>query len=124
MRPYSTDLRLKVVRAYERGHGSQRQLAQFFGVSVSFVHELLRRYRQRGSVEPKPHGGGKPAKLGSHIAVVRQLHQQQPDASLARCCEQLAATAGVRGSRATMQRGLRRVGGARGGKTSPPPGPT
>ncbi|HKA53077.1 MAG TPA: transposase [Candidatus Binatia bacterium] len=120
MRPYSTDLRLKVVRAYERGHGSQRQLAQFFGVSVSFVHELLRRYRQRGSVEPKPHGGGKPAKLGSHIAVVRQLHQQQPDASLARRCEQLAATAGVRVSRATMQRVLRRLGLTRGKRPSAP----
>jgi len=120
MRPYSTDFRLKVVRAYERGQGSQRQLARLFGVSVSFVHELLRRYRQRGSVEPKPHGGGKPGKLGPHIAVVQQLHQQQPDASLDQRCEQLAATAGVWVSRATMQRVLRRLGLTREKRPSTP----
>jgi hypothetical protein len=36
MRPYSTDFRLKIVRAYERGEGSQRQLARVFGVSRAF----------------------------------------------------------------------------------------
>jgi transposase len=35
MRPYSNDFRLKIVRAYERGEGSQRDLARLCGVSLS-----------------------------------------------------------------------------------------
>jgi len=50
MRPYSKDFRLKVVREYERGEGSQRDLARLFGVSLSFIQDLLQRYRQTGSV--------------------------------------------------------------------------
>ena len=57
MRPYSTDFRQKVVQADERGDGSQRDLAQLFSVRLSFVHDLLRRYRHPGRVEPKPQGG-------------------------------------------------------------------
>jgi putative transposase len=110
MRPYSTDFRLKVVRAYERGEGSQRDLARLFGVSLSFVQELLQRYRRTGSVEPRPHGGGNPGKIKPYLAVVQRLHQQQPDASLAERCERLAATAPVHVGRTTMHRALRQLG--------------
>lgn len=82
MHPYSNDFRLKVVRAYERGEGSQRDLARLFGVSLSFVQELFHRYRRTGSVEPRPHGGGNPGKIKRYLAVVQPLYQQQPDASL------------------------------------------
>jgi transposase len=50
MGPYSNDCRRKAVRASERGEGSQRKLVRVFGVSVSFVQDLLQRYRQTGSV--------------------------------------------------------------------------
>ncbi len=56
MRPYSNDFRLKVVRAYERGEGSQRDLAQRFDVRLSFIQELRQRYRQTGSVAPQTTG--------------------------------------------------------------------
>jgi putative transposase len=110
MRPYSTDFRRKVVQAYERGEGSQRDLAQLFSVSLSFVQDLLRRYRHTGSVEPKPHGGGNPGKIKPYLRVVQQLHHQQPDASLAERCEQLAATAPVHVGRTTMHRTLKQLG--------------
>src|SRR5690242_16339521 len=106
MRPYSTDFRLKVAQAYERREGSQRDLARLFGVSLSFVQNLLQRYRRTGKVEPAPHGGGNPGKLGSYLSVVQQLHQQQPDASLAERCEQLATQVRVHVGRSTMHRAL------------------
>ncbi len=56
MGPSSTDFRLKVVCASERGEGSQRQLARVFGVSLGFIQGLLQRYRRTGSVQPQPHG--------------------------------------------------------------------
>ena len=110
MRPYSSDFRLKVVRAHERGEGSQRDLARFFGVSLSFVHDHLQRYRRTGSVEPKPHGGGNPGKLGPYLGIVQDLHHQQPDASLAERCERLAATAAVQVERTTMHRAPKHLG--------------
>ena len=70
MRPYSTDFRLKFVRAYEQGEGSQRQLARSFDDSLSVVQDLLQRYRQTGRVAPKPHGGGNPGKVRPYLAVV------------------------------------------------------
>jgi transposase len=73
------------------------------------VQELLQRYRQTGSVEPRPHGGGKPGKVRQHLALIEQLHGQQPDASLAERCEHLAVTGQVRVSRMTMSRALDRL---------------
>jgi transposase len=110
MHPYSNDFRLKVVRAYERGEASQRDLARLFGVSLSFVQDLLHRYLQTGSVEPKPHCGGNPGKIRPYLKVVQQLHHQQPDASLAERCEQLVATAPVHIGRTTMHRALKQLG--------------
>jgi hypothetical protein len=43
---YSTELRERVVRAYQAGEGTQEQIAQRFQVSSSFVQRLLRGYRQ------------------------------------------------------------------------------
>src|SRR5215813_5480756 len=110
MRPYSNDFRLKVVRAYERGAGSQREVARFFEVSLSFIQELLQRYRQTGSVDPKPHGGGNPGKIKPYLRVVEQLHQQHPDACLAERCEQLATKTRVHVGRTTMHRALQQLG--------------
>jgi transposase len=110
MRPYSNDFRLKVVRAYERGEGSQRDLARLFGVSLSFIQALLQRYRHTGIVAPKPHGGGNPGKIKPYLRVVPQLHHQQPDASLAERCEQLASAAPVHVGRATLPRALKQLG--------------
>ena len=65
MRAYSTDLRQKIVHAYERRLGSQRALAALFGVRVSFVEKLLRRHRKTGDVAPKPHAGGHKRRLAA-----------------------------------------------------------
>lgn len=56
--PYSTDLRQRVIDAYEAKEGSQRQLAERFKVSLSFIKRLIRRYGDTGQVTPLPRGGG------------------------------------------------------------------
>ena len=53
MRPYSLDLRQKIVDRYHKGNISQRQLAQQFGVAVSFIETLLKRYRETAVLLPK-----------------------------------------------------------------------
>lgn len=90
MAPYSVDLRQKVVEAYERGVGSQRQVAELFGVSISFVEKVLMRLRSTGAVAPKPHAGGKRSRLDEsarqHLA---QWLDEQSDLTLDELAQRL-----------------------------------
>ncbi len=56
--PLSVDLRQRILAAYDAKEGAQRQLAERFKVSLSFIRDLRRHYRETGTVQPKPHGGG------------------------------------------------------------------
>jgi transposase len=107
MRPYSQDLRKRILDTVQRGDGSLRQIARRFLVSVSFVTRLLRTHRSTGSLEPKPHGGGNPAALGPEdLERLRELIRQQPDATLEECRQRLAASC----STMTISRALRKLG--------------
>jgi transposase len=109
--PLSIDLRQRVIAAYQAKEGSQRELAKRFKVSLSFVRDLTRRYRQARTVEPKPHGGGAVAKLGvAQLPVVKALVEAQPDALLEELCERFAGKTGVNVSVPTMHRAMQRLG--------------
>lgn len=85
--------------------GSQRKLAKRFRVSLSFIENLLKRYRIDGTVEPRAHGGGQSAKLSlEQEAVLATLVEENNDAILVELCERLEQRVGVRISRATMGR--------------------
>ena len=64
-KPYSLDLRERVVGFVEGGH-SRHAAAAHFKVSVSFVVNLMKAVRMRGSFVPKPSGGRRHAKLEPH----------------------------------------------------------
>lgn len=109
MKAYSLDLRQKIIEVYEREQISQRQLAQRFNVATSFVIKLLKQYRE-GDIAPKPHAGGKPAKLqAQHQQVIAQLVEANNDATLVELCEQLEQQTKLRVSRATMGRAVQRL---------------
>jgi len=63
MKPYSTDLRKKIIDVYEEEKISQRQLAKRFRVAKSFVQKLLKQDRETGSIEPKKRRQQTPTKL-------------------------------------------------------------
>jgi transposase len=107
MRPYSRDLRQRIVDTVRRGEGTIRQVAKRFLVSVSFVTRLLQLHRSRGSVEPRPHGGGNPAVLTPEDhGRLREFIAKQPDATLQEC----AAHLGTSCSLATISRALSKLG--------------
>ena len=58
MHAYSLDLRTRVAATCREPNARQIQVAKRFGVSRSFVGELLRRERETGSLAPKPASGG------------------------------------------------------------------
>jgi transposase len=105
MKAYSLDLRQKILRSSDQGLGSQRAIAAFFGVSLSFVEKLLRRRRTTGDIAPRPHAGGRrPSCDEAALAQVRRLVREQPDITLAEVCERLLAERGLRVSVPTMGR--------------------
>lgn len=66
-KPYSMDLRERVVGAVEDDGLSRRQAAARFGVSVSTAINWARRYRETGNVAPGQIGGHRPKKIvGAH----------------------------------------------------------
>ena len=90
MKPYSMDLRQRIAAAIDHGEGSFRQIARRFCVSLSFIARLLRRRRQAGTLEPKPHGGGHPPALDPEGEErLRALVRQHPDATLDELRQQL-----------------------------------
>jgi transposase len=107
MTPYSHDLRERILETVQRGEGSLRQIARRFLVSLSFVIRLLQLYRRTGSIQPRPHRGGNPAKLGPEDwERLRELVRQQPDATL----EELRQRLGVACSTMAISRALRKLG--------------
>ena len=84
MKPYSLDLRTRVAAACAQPGSRQQQVAERFGVSVSFIKKLRHQQRQTGSLAPKPASGGparpiSPAEQAWLVAYVGQ----HADATLA-----------------------------------------
>jgi len=66
-RPYSMNLRERVVAAVERDGLSRHEAAARFGVAPSSAIKWVQRYRATGSVAPSQIGGHKPRVLrGEH----------------------------------------------------------
>ena len=107
-RPYSVDLRERVVRSVEGGL-SCRQTAKRFHVSVSFVIKLLQRWRQRETVEPAVFGGHKTSALSAHADRVRALVASEPEATIDDLCDQLDQE-GIQASRSAVGRCLLQLG--------------
>lgn len=72
-KPYSVDLRERVVAAVKEGGLSRRQAAARFGVAVSTAINWVDRYEETGSVAPGQMGGHKPKKIsGEHADWLRE----------------------------------------------------
>ena len=110
MKPYSTDLRQKVVAAYDKRQGSQREVAKLFGVSFSFVKAMLKRRRETGHVQPKVpvRKGAVPKLEGAGLAQLAELDTAQPDATLEELAERLAKQ-GYQVSVPTVWRALQKL---------------
>ena len=107
---YSEDLRARVIKAIQRGDRSQRQIAEDFDVSRSFVEEIWRRYRETGSWERKIWQAGPTPKLAEQVDALRAHVQAHPDATLEARCQHMLGSDGKPVSAITMSRMLKRLG--------------
>jgi len=95
-RPYSQDLRDRVVGSVSNGR-SCRATAALFGVSVSSVVKWSQRYRATGSAAAKKMGGHRRRLLLSERAWLLARIAEKPDLTLRAVLGELA----IRGKRAS-----------------------
>ena len=81
MKPYSKDLRLRVLAAVDRGM-PREEVARVFGVSAPTIRRYLRLRRQTGDVEPKPVPGPRARKGVALEAVLPGQVRENHDATL------------------------------------------
>jgi transposase len=122
-RPYSTDLRERVLTAYEAGEGSQAEIAERYRVGERTLSGWLKAVREQGRRQPKQRARG-PAPLGGAGTVLAELVAEQNDATLAEYADRLAERTGVRRSLAAVCRALKRLGLVRKKRRSGPPSRT
>jgi len=94
-RPYSLDLRERVVAALESGM-STRQAAARFSVSISAVGEWGRLQRSQGNVRPAKQGKPSGSVLDVHREFILGVLEAKPDTTLEEMVERLAAERDVR----------------------------
>jgi transposase len=104
MKPYSQDLRDRIMHALQAGNASPPAIAARFCVRLSFVEKLWQRFRRSGSSAATPHAGGRRRALTDHTALLRREGEPQPDATLEERRERSAAAQGPQGSPATICR--------------------
>src|SRR3954469_15549747 len=107
MRAYSTDLRERVAAACDARDGTRAQIADRFSVSAAWIRKLLKLRRDTGTLDRKPHGGGRaPAFDAAADRRLREAVRADPDATL----EELGRAVGVDCSPAAVFRALERLG--------------
>jgi transposase len=111
MKPYSLDLRQRVVHAYEQAEGSIPQIASRFGVGTAFVKKMLRQWRATGDLARLAHGGGKPPSLTDRQRqLLKRKVRQQNDISLAELQSLLDETEHIRVHVSPISRALSGLG--------------
>lgn len=80
-KPYSRDLRERVVAAVEGGL-SRRRAAALFDVGVSTVIVWVRRWRETGAVAARPMGGDRRSRLTGERAWLLARIAEVPDLTL------------------------------------------
>jgi transposase len=107
MKAYFLDLRERVIRSAE----SVRQTAKRYEVSTNFIVRLRQHYRATGQLTPKPRGGNRrPCVDEPGGDWLTELLRQDPSLTLAELCSRYETVHGVRVSKSSMDRALKRLG--------------
>ena len=109
-KPYSQDLRDRVIDAVERGEMSRRAAARRYAISESVAIKWLERVERDGSREPVGHGGHRASKLMPHRDFLQAARTEKTDVTLQALCDRLSAERGVKADTSMMSRFFRKIG--------------
>jgi transposase len=107
-KPYSQDLRERVIAAVEAGH-TQTDVAAMLKIGRRTVVNYVKRWRTTGHVEPAKFGGHKKHKLADHANKVKALIDAEPDQTIAELHARLEAER-IKVSASAVDRFLRASG--------------
>jgi transposase len=94
MAPYSLDLRERVARAWDAS-GDADDVAATFGVSRAWVHRLIQRRRETGSLAPRKQTKFRSRVLAGQERRLATLITAHPDITLAELRDALPTTAAL-----------------------------
>jgi transposase len=109
MKPYSQDLRERILAAVKETKLSQAKIAKAFKISPATLEKWLQRWRDTGTYAALPHGGGHSRVLRDCETFIRSQVKKQPDITLDELCAHVAEAKGIRASSSMMCRKLRRL---------------
>jgi transposase len=110
MKPYSKDLRLRVLAAVDAGR-PREEVAKTFSVSVPTIKRWLKRRRETTDVEPKPIPG-RPSRKGAMLQQWLPQHlEANHDLTLEEHREAFEEELGVAVSTSTVGRAIARLPG-------------
>ena len=105
MAAYSLDLRKRVLRAWDAGMDADSVAAKY-DVSRAWVHRLVQRRRETGSIAPRRQTKFRGRVLADQETRLAALIGARPDATLAELRDALPTTAGL----TTLWRAIARLG--------------
>jgi len=83
MDAYSVDLRERVMLAVEEGVDTREEIARTFNVTTRWIRKIVQQYRETGSINPLPHGGGRQSKFTpERLERLKKLIEKKPSATL------------------------------------------
>lgn len=107
--PYSLDLRQRILSAWKGKEGSQRKLAERFKVSLAFIRDFLKRYRETGEIAARPQGGDQRSKLKEkELELLQEIVFKQNDIYLREIQSELKKQRGIEVSTSSLCRTLKR----------------
>lgn len=110
VRPYSEDLRSRVIAAVEEEGQSCRAAAGRYRVSVASAVKWLQAWRSSGRAKHRPMGGDRRSVLKPEAIWLMQLLEREDDLTLAAVAARLRTERGVKADASMLSRFLRRQG--------------
>ena len=109
-KPYSQDLRDRVIDAVERGKMSRRTAGRHYAISESVAIKWVERVERHGSREAVGHGGHRASKLMPHREFLEAARTEKSDITLQALCDRLSAERGIKADTSMMSRFFHNVG--------------
>ena len=107
-RPYSNDMRQKLLEAYDQGQGSLSELARRFGVSRGWAWKISAARKRTGRIERTSYIPG--PKRGVDEKVLASILGARADATLPELQAELERRSGLRFSTQHLWRVVKRMG--------------
>src|ERR1035437_1188412 len=107
-RPYSDDLRRKLLEAYDQGKGTLAEWAEQFCVSLAWAWKISAARKRTGKVERPTYRPGPKSRIGE--PTLAELLRGRPDMTLTELQAALAQKSGLHFSTQHLWRVVKRMG--------------